>query len=200
MNLNVGIVGNPVGWQLLLTQEGVPFNIIRFAPSPEEYSVVVVSSNSDEHQTKFLRAYVEDGGALLCSAQEARNVFQHPIRIRPFHSALPAKEFSGIDLINIFAPCWLSPKSNALALPNGQPTAYIGQIGKGHAIILPFDPAEIIRDERTDIKSFYSPEHRLPFETVSLVSKHSVRQLVSRCLEILHHRRGLPVHTSVVLS
>ncbi len=99
MNLNVGIVGNPVGWQLLLTQEGVPFNIIRFAPSPEEYSVVVVSSNSDEHQTKFLRAYVEDGGALLCSAQEARNVFQHPIRIRPFHSALPAKEFSGIDLI-----------------------------------------------------------------------------------------------------
>ena len=192
MNLNVGIVGNPVGWQLLLTQEGVPFNIIRFAPSPEEYSVVVVSSNSDEHQTKFLRAYVEDGGALLCSAQEARNVFQHPIRIRPFHSALPAKEFSGIDLIDIFAPCWLSPKSNALALPNGQPTAYIGQIGKGHAIILPFDPAEIIRDERTDIKSFYSPEHRLPFETVSLVSKHSVRQLVSRCLEILHHRRGLP--------
>ena len=192
MKLNVGIVGNFAGWQLLLTQEGVPFNSIQFAPSPEEFSVVVVSSDSDEHQIKFLRAYVEDGGAVLCSAQEARKVFQHPIRIRPFHSSLPAKEFSGVDLIDIFAPCWLSPKSNAFALPNGQATAYIGQFGKGHAIILPFDPADVIRDKRTIAKSFYSPERRLPFETVSIVSKHSVHQLVSRCLEILHHRRGLP--------
>jgi hypothetical protein len=192
MNLKVGILGNPLGWQLLLAQEGIPFETIHRDPSAESFSVVVVSSGTAEHQKKFLRAYVEDGGAVLCSAQETRNVFQHPIRIRPFHSVLPANEFAGIDLIDVFTPCWLSPKSNTLAWPNGQPTAYLGQVGKGHAIILPFDPAEIILDGRTVVKSFYAPEHRLPFEHVSLVSKHSVRQLVSRCLEILHHRRGLP--------
>ncbi|HVN47481.1 MAG TPA: polysaccharide deacetylase family protein [Bacteroidota bacterium] len=192
MNLKVGILGNPDGWQLLLTQEGVSFGNIQSAPSPDEYSVIVVSSNTSEHYTNFLHAYVEEGGTVLCSAQEARKVFQHPIRIRPFHSALPAKEFSGIDVIDIFAPCWLSPKSNALELPSGQSTAFIGHFGRGSAIILPFDPAEIVLDERTAIKSFYSPEQRLPFEHVSLVSKHSLRQLVSRCLELLHHRRGLP--------
>lgn len=191
MNLKVGIVGNPIGWQILLEQEGISHQSIETNSSFEECSALVVSETINP-QVVHLRSYVEEGGAVLCSAQEARNIFQYPVRIRPFHSVLPSIEFAGIDLIDVFAPSWFSPKSNSLILPNGQSTAYIGQLGKGYMIILPFDPAEIIRDERTKVKSFYSPEHRLPFETVSLVSKHSVRRLVSRCLEILHHRRGLP--------
>jgi hypothetical protein len=63
---------------------------------------------------------------------------------------------------------------------------------RGHIIALPFDPSELVVDARSEVRSFYSPAGRLPFETVSLVSKGTLRLLTSECLEILHHRRGLP--------
>ncbi len=61
-----------------------------------------------------------------------------------------------------------------------------------HIIALPFDPAALVLDRRSAVKSFYSSKRRLPFEMVSLVSKGEIRMLVSQCLELLHQSRGLP--------
>jgi len=50
-------------------------------------------------------------------------------------------------------------------------SAYMGPFDRGHIIALPFDPSELVVDTRSEVRSFYSLQGVLPFETVSLVSK-----------------------------
>ena len=76
-----------------------------------------------------------------------------------------------------------------------QPRQFCGYVGTNAddlVVALPFDPSALVSDRRAAVKSFYSPERRLPFETVSRVSKGEIRALVLHSLELLHHRRGLP--------
>ncbi|MFZ1979610.1 MAG: polysaccharide deacetylase family protein [Bacteroidota bacterium] len=194
MKIHVGIIGRQTGWQNLLQQEGVPFSFASGDVAPDDYSVLVVGDDANERESEKVRLYLQAGGAVLCSASVDSRL-RHTTDQRIYLEYVKTgnrSHFSAVGLLDIDSPCHLAWKANDLESRRGLFSAYVGPVGQGHVIALPFDPSVLVLDERSAVRSFYSPEKRLPFETVSLVSKGTLRLLTAECLEILHHRRGLP--------
>ena len=194
MKIHVGIIGRHRGWQNLLQQEGVPFSFVTGDAVPDDYSMLVVGDDANERESEKVRLYLQAGGAVLCSAVIDSRL-RHTTDQRMYLEYVKTgnrSHFSSIGSIDIECACHLAWKANDLESRRGLFSAYAGPAGGGHIIALPFDPSLLVLDTRSAVRSFYSPERRLPFETVSLVSKGTLRLLVSECLEILHHRRGLP--------
>jgi hypothetical protein len=192
MNLKIGIIGSANGWKSLLRQIGVPFAAVTGTLKTDDFSAVVVSDDVNERESKMLCRYLERGGAALCSVKVYSRI--HPMKVRSMNVKFfsgPDPVFNSIGVIDIAAVCTLARNANCLKANTGDFTAYAGT-DKERVIALPFDAGELVRDSRKTVKSFYSPERRLPFERVSQTSKGEIRILVSNCLELLHHLRGLP--------
>lgn len=194
MELKIGIVGQSEGWKQLLLQEGVPCSVATDSFFSLDYSVVVASDDVNDRESEMLRRYLILGGAVLCSAKVYERIRQTTSQFVTIEYLYPShnSEFRALGIIDVRARCQLAWNANELLTNRGSLAAHVGMYGHGHVIALPFNPAELIRDHHSSVKSFYSPEQRLPFEKVSLISKGEIRLLVSRCLELLHHRRGLP--------
>lgn len=192
MVIRVGIVGRRSGWGMLLEQEGVPYAQVTEPPAPDTWSALVVSDG--EEKVDAVREYLAGGGAVLCSADTYGRIANLPCQ-RGFIRYLTEESdslFAGVSLLDLFGECTLARDASALRTDRGKPAVFVGEFGRGQIVALPFDAGKMIRDPRTGTKSFYAEHKRLPFETVSLVSRNGIRRLVARSLEILHHRRGLP--------
>ncbi|MBI3004912.1 MAG: polysaccharide deacetylase family protein [Ignavibacteriales bacterium] len=194
MRLNIGILGDSPGWHILLQQEGLPHSKVNEGISPEEYSAVVVGNSIDERESESLRAYTKNGGSIICSAQmyaQLAGTNYARFFVRYLVTETDA-DFEQSGLIDLNRKCRVPLNANVFRNENGATTAYIGEFMGGHAAVLPFAVDELFLDHRSTQKSFYSPAKRLPFERVSSVSRGNVRKIISRSLEILHHRRSLP--------
>jgi hypothetical protein len=194
MNLKIGILGGHAGWHILLQQIGVPHAIVTDSLLPEEFSAVVVSDMVDDRESEMLRQYLGLGGAVLCSVKVYARIRQITAQLAYIDYLYPGPNsmFHSLGIVDIYARCQLAWNANELKTNRGSFAARVGTQVDDLVIALPFDPAALVTDNRAAVKSFYSPESRLPFETVSRVSKGEIRTLVLRCLELLHHRRGLP--------
>ena len=193
-SLSVGIIGKKDGWQLMLEQEGVPYAVVGEEMSVDEFSALVVSDGVSPMWLERLRKYLDSGGSVLCSAGTFSQFADVPSNETFIRYLLPepGSEFSGAGMVDLFCQGFIPQNANSLLNENGQRTAFIGSFRGGTLVVLPFDANELALDARILTKSFYARRNRLPFERVSLVSKRAVRKLVSRSLEMLHHRRGLP--------
>jgi predicted deacetylase len=194
MKLNIGIVGNPEHWEPLLEQEGVPFSKVTDSLLPEQFSAVVSGDDVHDHDLTIMRNYLSLGGGVLCSAKiyaEIRQTTYNQEWIKYLLSD-PTSHFSNVGLVDIQSRCRVAWNANQLRTDRNSFCVHKGIFNNGHIIALPFDPAVFSTDARISTKSFYSPEHRLPFERVSTVSRSGIRRLVSRSLELLHHHRGIP--------
>ena len=194
MNLKIGILGGHIGWHNILQQIGVPHAIVADSLLPDDFSVVVVSDNVDDRESEMLRQYLSLGGAVLCSVKVYARIRQISAQLANIDYLYPAHNsvFHSLGIVDIYARCQLAWNANDLKTNRGSFAAHVGTNADDLVVALPFDPAALVLDHCAAIKSFYSPERRLPFETVSKVSKGEIRALVLRCLELLHHRRGLP--------
>jgi peptidoglycan/xylan/chitin deacetylase (PgdA/CDA1 family) len=194
MNLKIGVLGGHAGWHILLQQIGVPHSIVTDSLLPDDFSIVVVSDMVDDRESEMLRQYLWLGGAVLCSVKVYARIRQITAQLGHIDYLYPGPSsvFHSLGIVDIYARCQLAWNANELKTNRGSFAAHVGTRGDDLVIALPFDPAEMVTDRRAAVKSFYSPERRLPFETVSRVSKGEIRSLVLRCLELLHHRRGLP--------
>jgi hypothetical protein len=194
VNIKIGIVGNPIGWRILLQQIGVPHSTVQDTLLPEDYSVVVVSDDADDRESEMLRQYLTLGGAVLCSAKVYARIRQSTAQTINIDYCYPPQNsvFRSLGVIDISAKCQIAWNANDLKTNKGSLAAHVGIHPGDYAIALPFDPGALVLDQRSALKSFPSSERRLPFELVSCISKGEIRQLVSQSLEILCHRRGLP--------
>ena len=195
MNLKIGILGGQTGWNILLQQIGIPHTVVTDSLLPDEYSVVVVSDKADDRESEMLRQYLTLGGAVLCSVKVYARIRQITAQIENIDYLYPGPRsiFHSLGIIDVYARCQLAWNANELKTNRGSFAAHVGTRSDDLVIALPFDPSALMVDQRGAVKSFYSPENRLPFETVSRVSKGEIRALVLSCLELLHHRRGMPM-------
>lgn len=201
MELEIGILSTTngskrtlLGWELLLGQEGVPHRIVADIEGPDDHSVLIVGGKYEKRHLEPLREYLRGGGAVLCTGRlyaELRGLKPERRFVRYF---LPEEgsQFPSLGILDIDAFCERVPEANTLRTSDNEPAAFIGEYGDGHLISLPFDAGEAVLEEGTSTLSFYAARKRLPFETVSRIAKGELRKLVSRSLELLHHRRGLP--------
>jgi hypothetical protein len=194
MHIRIGILGEYHGWKTLLQQIGIPHTVVENTLLPQEFSAVVVSDTINDRESEMLRQYLALGGAVLCTTNmyaRLRNTTAQLMDVEYLYPA-PQSSFRSVGIIDVHSRCQLAWNANELKTNRGSLSAYVGTRPNDIVIALPFDPSLVLSDRRTAVKSFYSPERRLPFETVSLVSKGEIRMLVADCLEVLHHHRGLP--------
>ncbi|MBI1804156.1 MAG: polysaccharide deacetylase family protein [Ignavibacteriae bacterium] len=193
MQLRVGIMGGSAGWSLLLQQEGISFSIVQDGERLQNFSAIIAGDDPTKNELNELRHYLDTGGGVLCSARIFAEMSSIRIHERYIRSLVPEPEsnFSTIGFVDVFSACAIPAGANAV-LADGEFALRESPFGGGYVVVLPFDAGRLIVDDRQSPKSFYAKTKRLPFERVSLVSKGGVRKLISRALEILHHRRGMP--------
>ncbi len=194
MHLRVGLIGDHPGWKLLLDQEGVPYSLNVSNITPDHWSVLILAGNIPPETLTGTREFLYSGGALICSAIHYDQMFGSRSQTRFLKYIVPDDNsiFTGIGSIDIHRKCSIIPQANELLDEKNCRSVYIGEVGGGHVVVLPFDAGDMMLDHRVARKSFYGNIRRLPFEIVSLVSKGRIRKLVSRSLEVLYHRRRLP--------
>jgi hypothetical protein len=194
MRIHVGVIGNHPGWLLLLQQEGIPFSVDVNEIAIDGFSVVIAGDDTPSGIGLQLLEYLKQGGSVLCSGKTFQQFAGIKMNEKFIQYLVPNSnpEFANIDLVDIYRRCLMHPEANTIQSDDGKPSTFVGEYGGGYVIVLPFDAGEAILDYRTATKSFYAESSRLPFENVSLVSKGAILRLVSRALEILHHRRNLP--------
>ena len=192
--IRIGILGNGAGWKLLLDQEGLPSTSIQGEFAGDAFSVVAAGDAIKENEVERIRKYLESGGGVLCSGRVFARVSGAPCREEQVRYMYPEPEsvFSGIGFVDVSAPCCVAGQAATVKDQNGKTMIFVGEYGGGRVVVLPFDAGELVLDCRVMTKSFYASRSRLPFETVSLVTRNAVRKLVARSLELLHHLRGLP--------
>lgn len=196
MKLRIGLTQPSMVWERLLAQEGVPHTVIR--PDGEidarEHSVVVVTRAPGEGESRAILRYLKGGGAILSCADYVGGLpglasrAKHVRYLVGDHDPL----FPDLELLDLDMDCRIPREATHLRTNDNSAAVFAGELEGGHAVILPVDPGRGMADTRRADRSFYAEGERLPWETVSRVSKGGLRRLVVRAIEHLHHRRGLP--------
>ncbi len=194
MNIHVGVLGNDRGWNTLLEQEGVPHSFLHDASDIEQCSVVIVSDTVVRSTFEKVEQYLKNGGAVVCAGQTFTRMTSNPSSRVFVRYLIPEPEsvYIGCGIIDLDSDCTLPASANQLRTNDGSSALLLGEFGGGYIAVLPFDAGAMMRDHRIGAKSFYARGRKLPHEQVSLVAKGAIRKLISRTLELLHHRRGLP--------
>ncbi len=188
MKFQIGLLDSSIGWRCLLKQIGVPFKTISENINAEDCSVIVVGDDFDTSSKSKIEQYASCGGSILFSSRAYHQLTGTEVKEKQISYIFPesASLFSAVGLLDIFSPCLIPSNANELKTLDGKQSCFVGKWNKANIIVLPFDAGKLFVDERNETKSFYSPHSTLPFERVSLVSKITIRQLVSTAIKHLH--------------
>lgn len=196
MRLRVGLVGRSPVWEEVLLHEGVEHAhaLISDLEDASQFSVVVVCKQPDHDERSAIERYLKKGGSILSYAPHLDQIAGKPSRKEEIQYVVGEGDafFPDTQLIDVGRSGAIPYEARYLRAPNGTFSTFVGEFRGGYAILLPFDPAEILCDFRAVSKNFYASLDRLPSERVSLTGKGEVRHLLHRCIEVLHHMRGLP--------
>ncbi|MFI5251580.1 MAG: polysaccharide deacetylase family protein [Bacteroidota bacterium] len=181
------------GWEFLLNQEGFSYVYLRNI-ADHDYSVLIVPESVDDKNVSMITEYLRVGGGVLCSANSFEKIATHSCRSEKIKYLVPELQspLDGVGVLDVDMICQIPGNANCFHTNGSNNAVFCGEWGGGYIIVLPFDAGQLVLDHRICMKSFYSSKQRLPFERVSLVNRAALRKLVSRSLQILHHRRGLP--------
>ncbi len=197
MKLKTGLLGKSIGWEILLTQIGVGYERIDSISEINNYPVVVVADETDKEIATAINLYLQQGGGVLFSSSVFRLITNLPktdlknVFVKYLN---PDKDgiFADPEIIDIYTKVKIPTQANHLRSNKGEFSVFTGKYLNGYIVVIPFDTGLLVVDDRSKKKSFYSQSKRLPYEEVSLVSKGSLRRLISRSLEYLFHSGRLP--------
>jgi hypothetical protein len=199
VNLTIGLLQHDAGWELLLKQIGVSWNVYDASQtmSPDAFAVMIVNAEPTSMQRNGLIAFVEAGGAIMADNGGARFFLDCKHLKKNFTSLGPREcaPFSPATILDLFSggPAIMQ---NGDRKVEGSSAVQIISKGDGTVVSVPFTVSRLLLSTESKRKNFYAAPDRLPSETVSTVAKGALRQMVTLILEFLHHRRSLPfVHT-----
>ncbi len=194
MKLRAGLIESSRQWEQLLRQEGFPLAVVDLNNfNPSDWSLLIINRRPEKQEVSVISSYLRGGGAILaCSgfADEILGAKGYHSRIQ-YVTSRRGDLFSGLGLLDLGTEGVISSEANVLPTEDGHSSVFVGEVGKGYAVDLPFDPAHLMFDSRHTMRLFYAVKERLPAEEVSLVCKGEIRFLVHSILEFLHHARGL---------
>ena len=196
MNLCAGLTAPSQTWELLLTQEGVPWHVVDLREGvPEDCcSVLVVVRPLEPLERDAVLAYLRSGGGVIGAAQHLAGTLGTTTRQERLSYVFGDGDekfgFSGVLDLGLVGE--IPREANRLRTQQNSSALFAGPANGGAAVLFPFDVHAAMTDSRTATKAFYWRRERLPSEQVSLVAKGEVRHLVHSALAYVHHTRGLP--------
>lgn len=196
MKHRVGIIGPSRGWEQLCKQEGIPcITIDPLVGSIEsECSVIVVSRALSPPERPAVEQYLRDGGGIIGYTNHLRNVAgTDGVDMELSYVVSEGGDiFRSVQLLDVGVRGSIPRGANTMRTEANTFAIAAGPLGGGFAVLLPFDVAELVNDDRPANKNFYFTVDRLPSERVSLVAKGELMHLVHDAFVYLHHARGIP--------
>ncbi|MCX7785850.1 MAG: hypothetical protein N2201_06475 [candidate division WOR-3 bacterium] len=184
LNGMLGLLQDQLGYQQILQQEGIIYKLL--AKMPSEYPApIIVNRPLDSQEILNARNFLHSGGCIITDFPNLKGIIP---AIRYQISKIPfiygeTDLFHNIQIIDL--------KLKGYRLTKGQ-NVFEGEYGKGYIIALPFDVNQAILDTRNELKPFYFPHRKFPYERVAVVNKGEVRKLVVNCLKKLYRKMNLP--------
>jgi hypothetical protein len=194
MRIHAGLLESSSPWKELLDQEGLQSSVADPGRlDPKEWSVLVVNRPPTGSETQALKTYLHEGGSIIGYTGHLAGfdgVDAYPGNVE----YLVSDGDSSFDVLlaDVGTDGMICREANSMRTLDGTSALFHGDLLNGHAVLLPFDPALAMFDERNVNRAFYYTKDRLPSERVSFVAKNELRHLLHRSLELLHHARGIP--------
>lgn len=182
-----GLFGNSLGWQLILDQERINYELVTGLTNLERYGVIIIGRSLNSKEISTVRDYGEEGGAILTDFSVLQALLPdfryHRVKNRYI---IPTSDniYNNVGLID-------TGKHGFAFYGSNNPTVYFEDYGLGKIIALPFDLNRSLIDTNLKPKCFYYPTEKFPYETVAEVSKGEVRKLALNCLRILSQQQNL---------
>jgi hypothetical protein len=196
MNLCAGLTAPSRTWELMLSQEGLPWRVLdlRDGIAGDHCSVLIVVRPLEPAEGEAVVAYLRSGGGVIGAAHHIAGALGTTARREGLSYILGESDemlgFSGVLDLGLVGG--IPREANRLRTQQNDFALFAGPTHGGVAVLLPFDVHAAMTDSRTATKAFYWQRERLPSERVSLVAKGEVRHLLHRALAYVHHARGLP--------
>jgi peptidoglycan/xylan/chitin deacetylase (PgdA/CDA1 family) len=195
MELKIALIGDSnnerckfIGWETLLQQIGVPYIVWNKNDGKDfqNYPICILTDCVNQNMINDIRNYIKDGGSVICSTDVLNHISEINTTVKYVKYLIPDEYeiYSDPDILDIF--------KIIKTVDDEKSPVYKGKVGKGNIIAFPLDVNELMLDVRSKKKSFYSNRKRLPYETVSNVSKGVLRRLVCNSIEYLFHSKKLP--------
>lgn len=189
--LQIGITDRSPAWSELLSQIGVAFEVadLKAPDLHRRYSVIIVNGDRKGDDLQRIKAYMEQGGAILDTGPYA-DYMNIPTINRYIDQILPEPDspfaYAGrIDLyqtIRSIASTTHLEETVAMPLPDRPRYAFCG-----------WDIEQVFSNDRMQRKSFCTGDKfRQPNEIVNRISKGPVRRAITVLLKSLHFARDLP--------
>jgi Polysaccharide deacetylase len=183
----IGLFGNNLGWQQILDQERINYELINGLTNLERYGVIIIGRSLNDKEISSFRDCIEEGGAILTDFLVLHSLipdFRYHRLKNGFIIPTSDNLYNNVGLIDI-------GKNGFATYGLNNPEVYSEDHGLGTIIALPFDLNQAQTDTSMKPKFFYYPTKKFPYETVAEVSKGEVRKLALNCLRILCQQQKL---------
>jgi len=195
ISLKVGIFPNNPGWEIILNQEGISYEIISENSdlTPENFAVIILSNSVLEKQKSKILSYLKNEGSVLFDAKCYADFFKIKTSTQKTDFLIPDETsfFSSSGLVDIYSKIY-TLNSDDLELIDYGLQIQQRKAGKGDILVLPFDVNNLMLDILSVRRKFYFQRKELPSEIVARIAKNPIRRIVKTSLEYLFHLRDLP--------
>ena len=195
ISLKVGLFPNIPGWEIILNQEGIAYEIISENSdlTPENFAVIILSNLILEKQKTEILSYLQNEGSILFDAESYAVFFKIKTKSKKVDFLIPDETsiFSGSGLVDIYSKIYLLKSDNLELLDQGLQIQR-SKAGKGNILVLPFDVNNLMLDTLSVRRKFYFQRKELPSEIVTKIAKSPIRRIVKTSLEYLFLLRNLP--------
>ncbi|KQC06717.1 MAG: hypothetical protein APR54_06810 [Candidatus Cloacimonas sp. SDB] len=197
MKLAIGLFGYNPGWEILLQQEGVIYDIIEDSDTDLEindHACLIIHNSSAIKDFAKVSDYIENGGIALFESAKYAEIFDRKLKQKKIKYIFPAENslFSFLGLIDFYTD---------FKIVKDEPENYLDKnlkiikkaVGKGFISIIPFEVNSLSANFRSRRKRFPADRNELPSEIVSEVSRGKIRRLIQVLLTDLFAVRELPL-------
>lgn len=195
MNLSIGLTGSNKGWETILQQEGVSWQLLEptdLKDVGENLSCLIVTANS-EVTYETITQLISNGTAVVFEAIKFSELFKKRIRSKKIKAILPREDsfFKHLNILDIFDKIHFVDANSHNLLDNDL-HIFSGILGKGNFYVIPFDLERLYLDHDFRRKRFPADRKELPSEIVSQVSKGELRRLIKLLLIEVYRQQDLP--------
>jgi len=196
MQINIGLYNSNPGWEILLEQEGVQYEIIKPGISgiePGKFVCLIIHANSLVQDHEEIKDHIKSGGLVLFESKIYAEIFNRKCKRKKVRSIFPARG-------TIFTSQGVVDFNSELNFVKYNSTNFLDKelkiiwdiIGNGAIAVIPFDVNRLLTDFRFCRKRFPADRKELPSELVSSVSKGKIRRIISILLKKMLTFKKLP--------
>jgi len=196
MRIKLALLNSDPGWEMLLAQEGVSYEVIdanSLLSKTTQFQMLIIHSNSAFGDPKVISDHIKNGGVILFEAESYARVFNRKFSRTGVKHLFPDPESTlNVQGVIDFHTDFAMVKGNSNNFLDKNLKIIWNEIGKGSIAVIPFQLSSVLLDTKWKRKRFPAGRTELPSELVARVSKGKIRKLIRTILIKMCDFRDVP--------